>query len=67
MGRKRKTSSSMSAVQIKRYRQGTFKLSQVKMAAELGVSIRAYITYETGDMTVPEPIAKLVRCLADKR
>lgn len=67
MGRMRKDNPSMTKRTLKKLREDTFKLSQAKMAVELGISVRAYITYETGDQSVPEPIAKLIRCLADKQ
>jgi DNA-binding transcriptional regulator YiaG len=68
MGRKRKESNPlMTAAELTRLRKSYFKLPQTEMCKKLGVGIRAYSAYETGETAIPDPIALLVRCLKNAK
>ncbi len=66
MGRKRKDAPVlMTGKQLKKLRTDHFRIPQTEMCDLLGVGIRAYSAYETGETSIPDPVAKLVRCLKD--
>ena len=55
----------MTAEEFKQERQ-RLKISQAAMAKRLGVSLQAVYYYETGRRKVPQPVALLLHCLAEK-
>lgn len=50
----------MTGAELKRYRE-RLKLTQVAMAKQIGVHSNSLARMERGDMTISEPVAKLVR------
>lgn len=60
----------MTGAELKRCREW-LKLTQAAMAREIGVHSNSLARMERGDMTISEPVAKLVRLIVkvskDKR
>lgn len=52
----------MAGAELKRCRD-RLKLTQVAMAKEIGIHPNSLARMERGDMTISEPIAKLVRLI----
>ena len=54
---------SMTGSELKRYRK-RFSLTQVDMAKKIGVHSNSLARMERNEMTISEPVARLVRLIA---
>lgn len=55
----------MKGSELKKLREG-MNLTQAELAEKIGVRSNTIARYERGELKIPEPVARLVKILAEK-